>query len=672
MNRREFVLAGGWSAVAAAATARAQDHRSVILERARTLTTFSGQHIDAATPEIIEQAGRIASGTLFFYEHTPVNVGLKDIDWSGGHINNEEWPAQLNRFLHLRPLASAYQSTRDERYARAARAYIEDWLRGDTYATSDDLRPSDDDGPLTVSVRLGNSVFAGWGGTLPVFLASSAFDDGFLDRVLASMAHQAAFLSRHLTDRGNHRISELDAIVFTSLRFPFLPNVRELLETATIEMRNALATQFLPDGVHIERTPGYASWMTEVAANYAQLATLFPEANAGVKTELVAHALDYSAQSELFGVNDSLVPAHDPAVLSQAVYRAKVLARLGLQSRYGAEPPLEQVFPDGGQVFVRSAWKPGADYLAFDASSSATGGGHSHLSRLSFVLRSRGRVLVADPGTFSYEMSDPMASYAKSTRAHSTVNLNGWNQSGADARLLRTAFTPAVALIQARYEGGYWEGKYTWGFDDGHGRGTWGRHERVLFWVRGEYALVFDTIESDPGADAQNIWQLGPMDKWSHEATSLAWWSENRDSNLLLQMLVHPTDTLMQCYEGSRDPIRGWVGVHGDDEIPAPLVEFRYSAPSRSVVLLAPFSGPRPAYTLKEATFKEKDRRLVLGHLILGLPDGSTDEIAYSDKLALPVDNGQPFITDGVFVWRRTSPVGVAGKAFVLGGTYLK
>jgi hypothetical protein len=45
-------------------------------------------------------------------------------------------------------------------------------------------------------------------------------------------------------------------------------------------MAAALATQFLPDGVHVERTPGYHHWMVQVVASYAQLARLFPEADA--------------------------------------------------------------------------------------------------------------------------------------------------------------------------------------------------------------------------------------------------------------------------------------------------------------------------------------------------------------------------------------------------------
>jgi hypothetical protein len=511
------------------------DIRNAIFERAEALQGFPGQTMPDATPDILARAERIAAGVISFYGGEEVRIGLRDIDWAGSHVNHREWPPHLNRFYHLLPLASAYWATRDERFAQAARSYVEDWMCHHVgYETADHFMPGDRS--LDMSMRIGTSQAAGWSGTLHAFLHSPSFDDVFLKAVVDSLSTQVTFLSTHLTPWGNWRVSELDALVFTSLRFPFMRNASDLLVRGIGGMRSALATQFLADGVHIERCPGYHDWMARVLASYHDLARRFPEADARVDGDMVIRAFDYAAHDELFGVNDSRAPHRDPDPLIHLRDREEVLRRAFAGNEIPADPPLEQVFPQAGHVFLRSSWRPGADYIAFDAGT--WGSDHDHLSRLSFVFRSGGRELIADPGILNYEMSDPFGPYGKSTRAHSTLNLDGWNQCEADARLLRTEFTVDTALIHAKYQGGYWEGEYTWGFDDGKGMGRSGSHERILFWVKDEYLMALDAVEADSGAAIHNCWQMGPMDSWAMDPNTLRWWSRNSDINILVQHMA--------------------------------------------------------------------------------------------------------------------------------------
>ncbi|MCC7496684.1 MAG: alginate lyase family protein [Bryobacterales bacterium] len=659
MKRRTLLL----SAAGAAAWGEKAGLRTVVLQRARLLSEFPSEQVAPADGAVMKQAEKIAEGTVFFYDRTPVEIGLKQIDWSGGQIHHQEWPAQLNRFYYLGPLASAYKATGDERFAKAARAYIEDWIRGDPYEHATTLRAGDN--TLNMSIRLGSSVHAGWTGVLWVFLGSPSFDDAFLDRMLASISHQAEFLSHHLTAVGNWRISQLDALVFTALRFPFLENAGRLQELAIPGMEAALAGQFLPDGAHIERTPSYAGWMTQVAANYCRLAQIFPGADAHVDVKRLLASLDYGAQCDLSGINDAIGPLSDPKVLAGLEQRRRVMAWLKLQAP--ETPPLCQTFANAGQIYMRSAWRPGADYIAFDASS--WGGGHCHLSRLGFAFRSGGRMMVADPGILTYEMSDPMGPYGKSTAAHSTLNLGGRNQSGADAELLRTEFSGDIKLIHARYQGGYWEGDYGWNFRRGRGAGIYGSHERLLLWINGEYLLALDAMDADEGADIRNCWQMGPAERWSQDAARLTWWSENRDRNVLLDLVAAPDGTVMEIFEGKKDPPRGWVGNHGDDWVAAPLVEYRYrggKTPSVTVALVAAYSGAnRPRFAAKAAV------NGVIRQLEIELPGGSKDVIRWSVGLALAIDDGQPFATDGRLVWMRQDGAGRPMKWFTLDGRYL-
>ena len=646
------------------------DKRRIILERAKLLAEFPGQRLPLADRALRGRARAIASGTLLFYDRIPVRVGLRGIDWSGGHVRHQEWPAQLNRFGYLATLAAAWKATRDERFARAARAYVEDWIAGARYVPGAPLRPHDS--TLNMSIRLGSSMHGGWGAVLPAFLDSAAFDDAFLDEVLASIAQQAEWLAAHLRPRGNWRVSELDAVVFTALRFPFLPGAKRRLDAGIRGLRAALATQFLPDGVHVERCPGYHRWMMTVAWNYRRLAKRFPTADARVDAEVIAKALDYDVQSRAAGINDSHTVFDAPDLSRDLARRRKMLRALG---RPAADPPRQQVFRDAHQVFARSSWKPDADTLAFDAST--WGGGHTHLSRNAFAFRSKGRLLVADPGIISYEVSDPYGLYGKSTSAHSTLNIGGLNQAQADGALLAAEFTRDVALLHAKYEGGYWPGKYGWGFHEGHGRGVFGEHKRVLFWKRGEYLLVLDAMESDVGSDVRNVFQMGPMDGWRMDAKRLAWRSTNRrGANVELRLALAPEGATMKCYEGSDRPIRGWIdgSVGRKGSTPAPLVEFRYvGRPQPGVVsaaLIVPFTGNRtPGVRVLSA---ESHLEGYVHSLELQLPGGRRDFIAWTWRLELPIELPGRAVTDAPFVWLRRDRRGGVVNSLALRGSFLE
>ena len=640
------------------------DKPSIILERAARLAEFRSQRLPEATDEVMAKAEAHAKGTLLFYGVEPVEVGLSDIDWEGRHVAHQEWPAQLNRFIYLAPLASAWKATGEEKFPAAARSYIEDWI--DHHPASGEKVERDN--RLNYSIRLGSSMHPGWGGTLWAFLDSPQFDDAFVEKVLTSIEAQAGWLSGNLTTRGNWRISQLDALVFTALRFPFLAKADALLRIGIRGMRNALATQFLPDGVHVERTPSYHTWMAGVIRQYYQLAQIFPEADANVNRENLRGPLDYMAQSGLSGFNDATAPLTDPLVLQELTERRGV---------FEDDPPLAQVFPDAGQVFVRSSFEPEADYLAFDAST--WGGWHSHLSRLSFVFRSKGRALLTDTGSLSYEVTEPVGPYGKSTLSHSTINVGGRSQGESDAHILRTEFTDDFALIDAKYQGGYWE-HMSWKSGAGHGEGTFGIHERVLLWVKGEYLLALDRMETDDDVAVHNCWQSAPVDGWEMDPDTLTWYSKNPDVNLLVKMLYAPQGTVVECFEGETDPPRGLIGDAANHRKPiaAPLVEFRYPGkrfPGRfTATLLVPFEGSDvPEFKVIEARpAADPWERLQLHYLTLRRPDGSTDTVGWSQDLELPIEIDGPFVTDATFVWCRRDAEGNVTKHFLSGGTYLE
>src|ERR1051325_5247091 len=107
-------------------------------------------------------------------------VGFENVDWTCAKTYNpERVQMYLLRFHVLVPLAAVFRESKDERYARAARRFIEAFLRD--HPIHDDWRPARYDGPTQYDLRVGCCENAGWLGTLHVFLGSEAFDEPFFE-----------------------------------------------------------------------------------------------------------------------------------------------------------------------------------------------------------------------------------------------------------------------------------------------------------------------------------------------------------------------------------------------------------------------------------------------------------------------------------------------------------
>ncbi len=182
-------------------------------------------------------------------------------------------------------------------------------------------------------------------------------------------------------------------------------------------------------------------------------------------------------------------------------------------------------------------------------------------------------------------------------------------------------------------------------------------------------------MDGDRDATVHSVWQMGLMDAWSKDESQLAWWSTNKDTNLFLQFLPFGEEVKMECFEGSREPRRGWVSTldNWPGLTPAPLVQFSYPCsddPSASAVLLVPFAGAhKPAYAVRRAVGNSGYGR---HELELGRPDGGTDLIAWSSCLSGPLERlSSSLVSDGPFVWLRLDASGKAVKGFVLDGSFV-
>ncbi len=524
-----------------------------------------------------------------------IEVGLKGIDWKGKHLDHPQWPLTLNAFSYLQPLAEVYKETGDEELAYIARSLIEDWI--DSHEPYSPDRPPrygrDGDSTLGISVRLGQGNRPGWWGTMATFAKSPHYDEEFIKKMVDSTKNQLDCLCANLRLKGNWRISHLDCILYCSL---LIPGFEQYQAFAVKNLNEVFNRQIQADGSHEEHTPGYHEWMWSIFARLWYLSQAYPELGLNIDTEKTARMWDYYIYSitpdgSSAGIHNSHPWSKGPGRIKVIEEREEFLKAAGLSGdEWSLEKNPSKYFPCAGHIFIRDSWEPDATFLFFDATN--WGGGHCHLSKMSISLYSGSRMLLCDPGSFDYDMSNVFGPYAKSTPAHNTITIGNMNQTEANPYTYKADIFNEAAVIASSYEGSYFPGTYGWNWPDGKGPGIFGIHTRVLLWLKKKYALVFDTIRSDNGQNFAAHWQF-PAGAYKLDAKNGRCWTVGGEDNVLVHC-IDPQDYKFVVYEGSKDPLLGWQADKDLQYKPAPMFSIEGIIRNQErelVTMLMPFRG---------------------------------------------------------------------------------
>jgi hypothetical protein len=273
---------------------------------------------------------------------------------------------------------------------------------------------------------------------------------------------------------GNHVIRNARALVLGGTSFGAADLTRRGIEL----LRRELPEQVLRDGGHYERSPSYH---IVVLRDLLEIQAASPHswlADAIERMRVFAAALER--------------PDGAPALFNDGTVDAPQLDL--------PEPPEGlSVFADSGFVVVRD----GPLWLAFRCGVAAPSflPAHAHADALSFQLWWRGRPVVVDPGTFTYEPGSDR-DWFRSTRAHSTLRIDGRNQFrlwGA----FRSGPLPKVSLRYARENAV--EASVVL-----HGRI---RHVRRIEWSGNEVS-VYDQVEGKGRhrVESRLVWAPGAPD----------------------------------------------------------------------------------------------------------------------------------------------------------------
>ncbi|PKD38192.1 hypothetical protein CWO84_23510 [Methylomonas sp. Kb3] len=484
------------------------------------LVHFRQRAVDNYFPLKLGKAKHVASAAPILDNQFTLNNETHRLDSGFDWLHNPsvdlEWLILLHKFYYARDLALAYDYSGDERYADKWVALVGSWIK----QVPDGFVNSQVTGRRLQQWLLAYHYFVPG-------RHCQAINAEFLLAFLQSIQSQALFLSRNLTQEGNHRTIELSAIFTVAILFPELSASAELLTFAQSELLANLRQDFLADGVQKELSTDYHHTVLKNFLRVRELADLngvnLPEPFDAV----IEKALEFSIYAHkpdgwLPAINDGDVNSYLSLLGKAERYYPSDALRYVLSQGKQGQPPTQRsrLFADSGYCILRSDWaeRPYADgrYLFFDCGDLGFGS-HGHYDLLSFEMAAFGRSLIVDPGRYTYHehpSDDVNWRHAfKGTAAHNTVMIDGKDQMAYQCHE-PVGPQPHAAVI--RFESNQ-------GFDFVHGRALSPRyevdHQRSIFYAENEYWIISDLLSGCTSHRYQQFFHLPPP--WSAPIQSL-------------------------------------------------------------------------------------------------------------------------------------------------------
>ena len=410
----------------------------------------------------------------------PLDFGA-DVDWLRDPASGARWPTvhhadatlargdgsdvrvlwELNRLAHLSTLARAYAFARDERFAAEFFRQLRSWRAQNPLGFGPNWACA-----MEVALRAANLLAA-----FRLLAPSRALDADALAFMLALFDEHGAHVRRHLefshVRNSNHYLSDVAGLFWLGVCLPELSDAEAWRDLGRRELRREMDGQVLGDGADWEASTGYHRFVTELflasfvlaRENGIELgerhwrrlrsmleytrallrpdgrAPLVGDADGGRFLPLARRAADEHAY--LVAVGAAIFDEPRFKVTREAPPELFWLAGSEGVRRYEAlpdAPPAEsQAFADAGTYVLRA----GDSYLLLNASGAGLGGrgSHAHNDALSIEVAYGGACFVRDPGTYVYTADPRERQRFRSTRYHSTVEVDGREQNTTDERL---------------------------------------------------------------------------------------------------------------------------------------------------------------------------------------------------------------------------------------------
>jgi Heparinase II/III-like protein/Heparinase II/III N-terminus len=515
------------------------------------------------------------------------------IPWDRITAGHRNWTYQLHAWEPVGQVLALYSDEEDSDLLRPVLDLVLDWLvQHKTHSDESQFAWYD----MAVGMRAYRL-----GYILDVAARLDAYSDAEVRELLTGALEHARVLASPETfnERSNHGVYQAAGQIALARRFTRLPGMQELRAQGEERLLGLVERHFTQEGIHKEHSPEY-HYMLYMSLRGVRRASLLEDE---WFLDMVARMEDALAWFVL--PNEHLAMFGDSGHKKMRMrdrddIRSEALRFVTSAGEDGRPPEAEwRAFPEAGYFIARGRWPHGADDFTRGTYLAQICGFHSrvhkHADDLSFVWYDRGTELLVDSGRYGYVgrtdpdsdlaregfyYSHPYRVYVESTRAHSTVEIDGRS-------FARRARPYGSALLQ-------WGQRGAVLFTESSVRqfGTI-QHTRLLLFMPAAWLIVVDALHPFDKASHSYVqrFHLAPeLDAESADGAVRAALPESEED---LVLIPFAGDHELVLTKGRREPeLLGWISKEHEQVEPASTLSL-HVGPARAVSLatLLTFSG---------------------------------------------------------------------------------
>ncbi len=521
-----------------------------------------------------------------------------------GPNNDREWAWLSNRHSQLNHVFSVYLETGNPKYAEYIDLFLRDFIIKSMPYPGVKSSTSVWRG-LEVSFRakVWSRIFYG--------LLNSEYMSPATQLLMLSSLPDHAHYNRNFHGGNNWLTMEISALATVATNFPEFKDSPEWLAYSIKTMTESMKGQVYPDGVQTELTSHYHN---VALANFVLFKDICDNANQPLP-DFFNQTIEnmYSYSTHIIRPDGNRILNNDGDKGSNVKLILEGVKRfnkpdweyIATNGKSGVKPTdgPSYFYPWAGQLISRSGYDMNAHWSFFDI--GPWGSGHQHNDKLHISISAFGRDLLVDAGRFAYtgEVAEKFRGYAKGTQGHNTVLIDGKGQK-ADVRVTDKPLSKNYFILTPDFD--YASNSFDKYYDLENVK-----HTRALFYVRGNFWVVVDKIETDRPRKIETLWHWHPDCKVQELANGIVS-TKNEKGNLEI-IPVDKTDWNIKFIKGQEKPeIQGWYSEEYNKFEPnvATIYSTKIDANEIFVWLLVPSEKESPELSAKIISKNSKEIKL--------------------------------------------------------------